>query len=445
MWKSEFNNHTALRALLVFIGVVWMGSAVAMVPSLPAMSGERGAKAGDFRIWPRISLEGGYDSNVFYAADGDNYAKVGSPFMLLTPGIRLGNPDGRDILLSFDASGAFRRFFSGDETIDGPQSNFGTDATLSMEFFPRRSVSLEVYDTVTHRLETPNFSTTKTFNRIVNTAGARVKLHPGGIGGRRALELSVGYAFQLEKFIDFTVLDQNQHTFGFLGTWKFFPKTALFADIEFAIRQWEKEVDSLGRTNSTPVRAFFGLTGFITKKVSTTVKLGYGTGMYEVGQDFSGVLGEAVLSYLPFRSTVFSIAYTRDFRDSLYANFYGHDKVSLRAMQQFLGRFNIKTEVGYSMIDYSYFDPSFGGPVYDEIFKVVNTTDRQETALDLLTSMDFEVTRYVAFQLSYRFREVFSDFEERASLDQILSVDDDIIDVGGYDRHMVFGGIRIQY
>ena len=141
---------------------------------------------------------------------------------------------------------------------------------------------------------------------------------------------------------------------------------------------------------------------------------------------------------------VLSLGYTRDFQDSLYANFYGHDKVSLRAMQQFLGRFNIKTELAYSMIDYSFYDPS-GAPVYQDLFKVVNTTDRQDAALDLLTSLDFEVTRYFAFQLSYRFREVYSDFEERSSNDAVLSVDDEVIDVGGYDRHMVLGGVRIQY
>ena len=40
-----------------------------MVPSLPGVHSETGAKAGDFRIWPRFSLEGGYDTNVFYAAE----------------------------------------------------------------------------------------------------------------------------------------------------------------------------------------------------------------------------------------------------------------------------------------------------------------------------------------------------------------------------------------
>jgi hypothetical protein len=408
-----------------------------MVPSLPPTVGERGAKAGEFRIWPRLTLEAGFDSNVFYAAEDDTYQKVGSPFMLLSPGIRLENPDGRDIILSFDGSGAFRRFFSGDETIDGPQSNFGADATLGLQFFPRRAASLEIYDSVTHRLETPNFSTTKTFNRVVNTAGTKVKIHPGGVGGRRALELSLGYAFQLEKFLDFDVLDQYEHTFSFLGTWKFFPKTALFTDATFSLREWDKQEETLGRTNSTPLRAYVGLTGFISKKVSTTIKLGYGAGMYAVGQDFSGVLGEATISYIPVRSTVLSFGYSRDFRDSLYANFYGHDRLNLRAMQQFLGRFNIKTELAYSLIDYSYYDPALGGPVIGDVFKVVNTPDRQDSALDVLTSLDFEVTRYFAFQLSYSFREVYSDFEERSSTDGVLSVDDEIIDVGGYDRHMV--------
>ena len=444
MRQAHTQHQRLLKVCFVLAALLFSTSVFAMIPSLPAVDGERGAKAGEFRIWPRISLESGYDSNVFYAADDDTYQKVGSPFMLLSPGVRLENPDGRDIILSFDGSGAFKRFFSGDETIDGPQSNFGADAYLGLQFFPRRSASFEIYDSVTHRLETPNFSTTKTFNRVVNTVGSKVKLHPGGVGGRRALELSLGYAFRMEKFVDFSVLDQYQHAFDFLGTWKFFPKTALFANVNFAFREWDTEVVGQGRTNSKPLRTYLGLTGFVTKKLTTTLKVGYGAGGYALGQDFSGVLGEAVMSYLPTRSTVLSVGYSRDFQDSLYANFYGHDKLSLKAQQQFLGRFNIKTELAYSMVDYSFYDPS-GAPVYEDLFKVVNTTDRQDAALDLLSSLDFEVTRYFAFQLSYRFREVYSDFEERTSTDSILSEDDDIIDVGGYDRHMVLGGVRIQY
>ena len=297
---------------------------------------------------------------------------------------------------------------------------------------------------LTHRLETPNFSTTKTFNRLVNTAGAKARLHPGGVGGRRALEFAAGYDYRIEKFVDFGSLDQDQHTFDFLATWKFFPKTALFGNANFALRSWDTEAVEFGRTNSKPLRFFAGLTGFISNKVSSTLKLGYGGGNYDQGQDFSGVLGEATISYMPVRSTVLSVGYKRDFRDSLYSNFYGMDRVSLTGKQQFLGRVNLKTEFAYTLIDYGFFDPS-ATEVAGGTFNVVNTTDRQDAAFDVNSSMEFELSRFFAFQLSYNYREVFSEFEERNSADGVLSEDDTVIDVGGYSRHLILGGVRLQY
>jgi hypothetical protein len=446
------NNNLPVRRMpqRILVGILWLLALCAPLTafgqlSLPDLAGQRGIHAGAFQFWPRLVLQGGYDSNVFYVADEDVSEAITAPMLLVTPGLRIENPQFKDIHLILDAAGTYRQYFSGNSLVDDNQSNFGADIKAGAEFYPRRMASLDLFDTFVHRVDTPNYSTSKTFNRIANRAGVKVAVHPGGFEGRKAFEVALEYNYDIDRYLDYDTLGQDQHSANLMAYWKFFPKTALLLDVDFALRSWEEGAAVQGRTESMPLRVNMGLDGFVTKKIAVTLTGGYGQGFYESGEDYQSFLADVSVTYSPLSTTILTVGYERDFVDSFYANYYVFDRFYFEGAQRLWDRLDLKVKAGYHLLNFSEFNPASAGTGSDGLYNVTEALERSDSALDVKASVDLDVTRFFAFQLEYAYRQVFSDFQQFVSVDETVSGDDVLSDVGGYAKHLIMGGVRIQY
>jgi hypothetical protein len=422
--------------------------------SLPSVEDQRGLSAGTFRFWPRLDLEGGFDSNVFFQRDNDAFfddqtAPIGSPVIRVAPGIRIENPEYTDIRFTLDGEASYRRFFSGEPNVDEGQSNVGAVANLLVAMFEKRDFSLRIFDTFTHQIDTPNFSSATTFNRVVNKAGLRVALHPGGVNGRKALEVGAEYAFEFERFVDFSTFDVDMHHAKLYGSWKFFPKTALEVQANLTVRRWLDTDVGQNRVNALPLRVTAGINGFITSKLATTLRVGYGQGFYEAGPDIQTPIGQASLTYTPTSTTVLTGGYQRDFVNSLYGNFYAFDRIFVDAKQRLFGQLDLALVVGYNFLDFARFDPGAAGPQAG-FLRTANMLERGEQALEARFTASYDLSRWVVLKLSYEYRHLFSNFAMEAQ--QVEPIGDTppsdeifIIDRGGFERHFVMAGVSLRY
>lgn len=424
----------------------WPGAAIGQI-RLPDVSTARGIHVGEFRFSPRAEFFGGYDNNLFYDAFDDPREPARVALLDITAGLRVENPDFQDFRLQLDASGTYHRVFSPSETLNETQSSFGGDITFLGEFFPKSVFSFGVFDVFKHTIDAPNYSSDRTFNRLFNKVGAAVAFHPGNSEGRSALDVELTYAYEINRFVDFERLDHDAHGFGFLLTWKFFPKTALVLDGNLRLESWTVQDQQRGRTDATPLRILGGINGFITKQIALQARVGFGQGFYASGTDIQTVLGKAVLTWTPVNTTILTIGYDRDFTQSYYANFYGFDRFSATVNQRLWNRLELHGEAAYSLLDYADFDPSGVSVLYDVVhpYLVVNEANRQESAIDASASVEVEVLSYLSLRLEYNFRQLFSDFAMYTSADNALGTGDRLIDRGGYARHVAKGGLIVRY
>lgn len=397
--------------------------------ALPDVTADRGIQAGTFKFWPEVSLEGRWDSNVFNVSSDDLDPVTSTALLRVLPALRIDNPDFDVIHLEFGVKGDIRQYFT-DNTDVKAQPQFGVSADLGVELFPRSVASFRVFDSFRDWLETPNFSTTRSFQRINNKVGGRLSLHPGGTSERRALDVSMQYAYGFDKFLDFEQFDKQTHEVNLLGSWKFYPKTALIVEATLAFNSWDTPAPLEGRTDSMPLRALVGVTGFVTKTIAGTIKVGYGQGFYDSGDDFQSVVASVHFSWMPVESTLLDLGYDRDFVDSYFANFYVSDKISLRFEQRLWDVVTIKLDGAYAFL-------GFGTATAPTGVTYSPSNDRSEQALTVDLSLDFDILRYLGARVGYELTDVFSDFQQ--------SRDGTLADVGGYVRHQVFGSLIARY
>lgn len=421
------------RLALVLLAWVSMGAEASAQTwlSLPDLSVERGIHAGTFKFWPEVAIEGRWDSNIFSVAEGDVDARMSTALLRVLPGLRIDNPEYDTIHLEFSVLGDIRQYFADDPAVEA-QPQFGVDANFGMELFPRAVASFRVFDAFRDTLEAPNFSITDSFQRLSNKAGGRLSIHPGGTADRRALDVSAQYAYGFDKFLDFEQFDKQTHEINLLGSWKFYPKTALVLDATLGFNSWDSPDPAQGRTDSMPLRARLGVSGFITKTIAGTLKLGYGQGFYDAGDDFQSVLAAVHFAWMPLEVTLLDLGYDRDFVDSYFANYYVSDKVSLKFQQRLWELLTIKLDTSYSFLDFGDVTPA-----PDRVFLPSN--DRSEQVLRVDFALDFNIIRYLGATIGYQMTDVFSDFEQR------LVQDNTLIDRGGYLRHQVYGSLTARY
>lgn len=396
--------------------------------SLPSPEARWGLLAGGFRFFPRLFVEGRYDSNVF--REDASESPLAAPILRVMPGITIGNPASRVLRMQFDADGDFRFYFADDDVSDG-QRDMGVRAALDLNLFPDGPFELYVYDKFLRAIQTRNWDTIRSFNRNTNEAGIKLLFRPGG----GALQLGLGYAYVLDLFDEFSSGDQTYHRVGAHVAWRFFPLTVAYLDADFRIVDYDEAFGNpalgLENTSSMPLRVVVGLNGNITKRLALLVEAGWAHGFYEDGPSFSGPLGRARVSYRFTETTLAQLGYAHSFEDSLYANFYSEHRVFANVQQALWGRLRLAADFAYHYVTFASFEPAAGSDVS------VTEKRRADHGLIFGFTATIDVTRWLGFRLGYEFEKVLSDFE--------VSVAGVTRDVVTYDRHQVFGSVVVRY
>jgi hypothetical protein len=395
----------------------------------------RGIRAGKFIIWPSLMIEGRYDSNVFQEDAQEN--PTASPVLRILPGFAITNTNANKFALSLGLQSDVRLYLTENKTVRELR-DFGVKTDLRVDILPKGPVTVSIIDVFRRELETPNYSTSQTFDQNFNKAGIRVGIHPGG--GALNIELGYAYAFNLfEDFpdSDFAIDDFQFHEFELMASWRFYPKTAMFISANGKLRTWNgskaaKEI----YIDSNPFRVYAGLNGFFTKKLAALLKVGYGHSFHDSGESYEHVVGHAEVAYKITRTTLLAVGYSRDFVDSFYANFYTDNHIYLRFNTRILRRLGIQLNAGYHLIDYARFDPVDQGLAVQ-----VRNKERRDQGLNVHAQISFDITRWIGVSVGYELRSVMTDFWTK-----YLSPDNqERLDLGSFVKHQVYSSVDVRY
>jgi hypothetical protein len=288
-----------------------------------------GVKVGEATVLhPRVGVEAGLISNVFYEEVSEKLA----PVLRLLAGLDI-TPSGEDRLGTDDAGAPkvtfrggveleYQEYLSSDEQVRD-QRNLDVNALANLHFFPKSNASFSLNDRFQRLTRPTNFESSENLARDINHFVGTFGFHPRG----RTLSAAARY----ENIIDFFESDESrfanrlQHILGARGSWRFFPYSQLYVDASLGF------YGSLGdnlvagmeyKIGSNPLRVIAGVDSLLSEVTTIKAYAGYANGFYDSGPSYSTMVGGVDLGWRYMPVGRFTIGYAHETSDSINANYY---------------------------------------------------------------------------------------------------------------------------
>jgi hypothetical protein len=358
-----------------------------------------------------IGAEAGYDSNVFYS---ENNAKASPiirilPFLELTNATRMGShPSGA----SFDLGAAltYREYLSNDPLIRD-QRAFMPSAFADLEFGGAQAVSFGVSDSFARTEDPPylNGGSTQPFIRDTNLAIAQVGWAPSG--GR--LGFTLRYTNTIDNFetVNVSAASSMANSLMLDASWKWLPKTALFAQVSQGYISYLNTVDPNLKSVSYPLTANTGIRGLVTAKLAATLFVGYSNGFYATRPGPNGFRGffnaGGDVAYRPTLLTTVALGYRHDFQNAILGDFYYRDAVYLNLGQAIAGRVAMGLSARYESRSFQ------GVPVTSG----TGRTSRHDNFWQVGANLDYRMRAWTYVGVSYALMSNNSGYEPLAASD----------------------------
>lgn len=306
-----------------------------------------------------LSVEAGWDSNVFY----EDSQPRSSAYMRLLPQLTLGSRPvaaGKqqkfiyNLALGMDYIGYLQELPGG-----AHQHHFGASLGANLKYNPKGVVGFGLVE------------------QFVRTNEPRLGVHMGGsvdrdynqvgldlIINKGLLSFLVGYRFILDYFEDSEMAFANRmiHRANFKATWRFFPQTSFWfkAETGFVDYMEDFNVGAIGTTgagnrNSVPLRLWVGATGRLTHWLTADIALGYGYAHYLGDQppdDHHDVIANLGVGFRLGTVANLRLGYRHDFRDSAVGDFFKSDSAYLRLNVAIVQRLLLSAVFAWTRADY---------------------------------------------------------------------------------------------
>ncbi|GEM_PF-2008021 len=401
-----------------------------------------GLQAGNLVVHPRLSLTGEYDTNVFRRTTAETGVSdlPSAPILYIAPGLGIQTDDPQALDLNFDGELVWEQFFGGDNAVDA-QTGLTGNAYLGAELNPNGGFSFTVENDFTHNSEEPTVSTANERNWLRNSVGGIIGIHPGD----DILRIDLGYHWNINRYYFDTGLDldKQQHVASFDMTWRFLPKTAFILESDLEVNRYESPTrgaqgSGLPNTDSMPVNVKGGLSGLISRRLSTKLLFGWEWGIYESGPDYSEPIGRAQFGFkwgdLSLDSGI-GVHYERSFDDSTLGNYYGSHEVGGEVQQNFFDKaFGLRAGAKYILRDYADLDadrtgPS--GPNTEPRYYIVSNANGNDiripfglndNILNINAAIMSDFADWGSLELSYNFWGNFTDDQVRAPTENVTAL-----------------------
>ena len=424
------------------------------VASVPATAGAQGFssdrssaegpgfKAGRLVLHPGLSLEGGYDSNVFLQDTNEE-----DSFILRLVGYLDVATEGAERQSQGDSNKAepqkiefrgglglqYYHFF-----IDRIPDNLGGDAHIDVSYNPSNVFSLQVRDVFRRTIRPfsdPNTAEGATISYGHNNNTATLDLV--GRSKSQVLEGRVGYTNGLE-FFDADIYQYGNsmtHRVPASLTWKFFPTSALVYTFDYAAQRFQNPDEILASatllSDNNRVSNWIGYNGAITERFSLTAMIGYAVGFYEIGSDFDGVIARIDARWRPRPTITFVAGFDRDYRPSFIGNYTLMNRLYADV------RFVVSGALQLGLKTWVSFDQS-GLAIRPDGTLLGTTPTRDDTRVHAGIFGEYRFKAWLALFGDVGYLADFTDF-------QYLGVDPLLDPSANYQRFEAWLGLRVFY
>ena len=410
-----------------------------------------GVKLGEFVIQPRFFVEGTWQSN-FLRVDTRTTGQSGETgvFALhLRPGLAVFNPtyDIVAVALGIDAD-VFVPLTSDKDLLS--HTNVGIRAHGSATFFPKGVMSFSLVERFDRQIYTSPSQIRSHANVNRNSLGADVSLHPGG----RAIDVSVGYRWLIDRFDEIKRLDHDTHRFTLNGSWRFYPNTYVFVQGAFDLSSWSHKASAAEKAAignyvpGMPLKVYAGLSGYVTDRLSLLVRLGYGNSLLDQKRqappDFSSFVGQVQGSYKFTPRTMLHLGAMRDFDLVALGGYRAFWRAFLSFEQQIADIALVHLDFQYDRRDYGRWDPA-QNPNMPTVTISRTHRNRQDDALRAGALVDFNIVQMFGISLGYRYEGVLTDFATIATNSDPAAATPTATTYHGYHDHRVFLSANLRY
>ncbi len=302
-------------------------------------------RAGDATFSPGLDFGGEYRTNL-YRAEAD---PTGGANLRIAPRATF-SVGGEDHEFSFGGVWELRKFLFVDEvagsTLTSAErvssldrfNDFGLNTSTTL--FKREVVGLELSDSLNLRNNSTDaeFSEAPFTTQLRNSLTGGLRISPGP-----ALSIVPGGKWSYDQYRvpsrpgdeDRVLNSRNAYGPTLGAKWSFLPRTAVYANADYTVNSWTAGPvqESSGGLFEAPgsqfIRAMTGIDGRFTNKLFLNIGAGYGVGLYESGNNISGLDGllakvqgryQIVEGTEDQAGTSITLGYEKTFRDSFFTN-----------------------------------------------------------------------------------------------------------------------------
>ncbi len=417
---------------------------------LPSRRPNFGIETGEFVIQPRFLLEGSFTSNFFRVDERtiirDVEANPSGVFVThLRPGVGLFNPSPSNVALSLSLDADVMMPVSDREAVQD-QSTVGGLASASVAFFPKSALTLVLHEQFQRTLWMRPATEIGNANLNRNELGADLSFHPGG----RALDVTAGYRWEIQRFEDIDRLDQDRHRFRLMSSWRFYPLTYAFLEGTYDVTTYVNAPDdtTAGVGNfvaGTPLRAYVGLSGYLTERIAFLGRVGYGNSFLDTSngqalEDFSSVIGMAQVTFRFPPRTAIHLGAARDFELVPLGGHRRYMRVYGSLEQQIGSVARLGVDIGWDMRDYGAWEPVPVEVADGIVVSTASDRERQENRLRGGVLLDFDISRLFGLTVGYRYDAVLTDYN--ITVEGLEGTSQSYL---GYDEHRVYGSLNLRY
>ena len=392
-------------------------------------------------LHPGLAVEGGYDTNVFYApsdqvAQGSGLLRLRAHLDLgtLTPQRLDEQPSSADpkVDFRFSTQVEYREYLTSNPDIQS-QRSVNLVAAADLSILPRGPFTLRISDSFVRSVDPRNEEGPRNFTRDFNRAGILASYKfPGA-----RLEIGVG------DFVEFNFWESRDIQFGntiaddaqAYARYRFLQQTVGSLLVRAGYRTYTNI--SKGQLDSAPVRVLAGVSSLITTWFGVAGAIGYGNSiaLAKGRSSFNSALANAELRFFLPRGSRLSLGYDRDFFDSLFANFYVDDKLYLAFDQPLIYRLVAHIDGGVRFRHYEgLVDPS----LINYVSYSPNNDTRDDLVYDAHAELNVQALSWLSCGVSYNLIADHTDFAfVPAAPGAPVHVD--------YLKHAVFARVDIAY
>jgi len=381
-------------------------------------------------IHPGLSIEAGYDTNVFYLPVNP----VAAPLLRLrahvdlTPLRRIdGDLSTAAPKLDFRLSTQleYREYLMGPQAVRAQRGlTFFLGGFLTL--FPQGRFSLRLDEDLVRSQDPRNAEGVNNFARVSNRTGLTLT---GRLGGGR-LEIGVADFFQVNFF------DSDQIAFGnnYQNDARIFAHWRMLPNVLFSVVARVGYIRYLDnpQLESVPIRARAEASVQFTSWIGASLALGYGNSLGLRTTRLSTAISQEEVRFTLPKAITITVGHERDFRDSIFAAYYTSDRIYLGYQQPFLQRLRFHAEAAIHFRHYEgLVDPALVGAV------AYSDTVRDDQIYEARAGLSVQAMRWLVVGANYNFIADRTDFRFIRADGSSLAVD--------YVKHSVFGQVDFAY